>query len=54
MSLLNDEERAELDQEQREIPDKFQQEQERRGAVLDQLNITNILELSQRDQEVVQ
>ena len=52
MSMLNEDEKAEMDAED-DVATLFKQEQERRGAVLDQLNITNILELSQRDHEVL-
>lgn len=62
MSLLNDDERQEImndanmeaDSEAIEYPKRFQAEQQKRGAVVDQLNIKNILELSQRDKEVLQ
>ena len=48
MSLLNEEEKAEVEtNEHMQSKNRlFEAEQERRGAVLDQLNITNILELS--------
>ena len=42
------------DSEAIEYPKRFQAEQQKRGAVVDQLNIKNILELSQRDKEVLQ
>ena len=56
MSLLNEEERNEIERDQTgemETAARFKEEQEKRGAVVDQLNITNILELSQRDHEVL-
>ena len=54
MSLLNDDERADIEQNEEFVSaNRFKQEQARRGSVVDQLNITNILELSQRDHEVL-
>ena len=50
ISLLNNEHDA---GDNREGLDAFKEEQARRGAVVDQLNITNILELTQRDREVL-
>lgn len=51
MSLLND---SEQENNNNEVAVQFKQQQEQRGAVVDQLNITNILELSQRDHEVLE
>ena len=53
MSLLDDEEKAELEANDLTAKTKYEAEQERRGAVLNQLNITNILELSQKEKEVL-
>ena len=54
MSLLNDDERADIEKNEEFVSaNRFKQEQARRGSVVDQLNITNILELSQRDHEVL-
>lgn len=55
MSLYTESEKAELEEkyETNQISTHFKDEQERRGAVVEQLNITNILELSQRDHEVL-
>ena len=54
MSLLNDDERADIEQNEEFVSaNRFKQEQASRGSVVDQLNITNILELSQRDHEVL-
>ena len=52
ISLLNDKDEA-VD-ENVQATRKFKEEQaKQRGSVIDQLNITNILELSQRDTEVI-
>ena len=55
MSLLTQSEKTELEakDDSKQISIHFKNEQERRGAVVEQLNITNILELSQRDHEVL-
>ena len=53
MSLLNDEEKDQADA-QMPIQQHFKEEEARRTSVVDQLNITNILELTQRDTEVLE
>ena len=46
MSLLNDDEGAAAVDENVQASRQFKEQQAKRGSVIDQLNITNILELS--------